>query len=55
MDEIIDGIIAEIWQLPNRVSPDQTTEMMLVTETELRTIIEAAFANAHPDGQETQT
>jgi len=38
----IDGIVQRISELPNRSSPEDQPEMMMVTDAELRRILEDA-------------
>lgn len=40
LDEWIDSIVRDVAEIPDRNSPDDNPEMMLVTEKELRAILE---------------
>ncbi len=43
IDGFIDGVIQKIAELPNRDSPADQPEMMLVTPSEVRRILQDAF------------
>lgn len=45
IDNLIDSIVRDVAELPDRNSPDDQPEIMLVTDTELRTIIQFHFEN----------
>jgi len=53
MSVLINSIIQDVAELPDRTSPDDQQDMMLVSEKELRTILEARLC-PHPDVQGTE-
>lgn len=40
-EQIITGVLQDVAELPDRTSPDDAPDMMLVTAEELRAILEA--------------
>jgi hypothetical protein len=53
VEDEIDRLIQEVAELPDRTSPDDWPEAMLVTADELRTILRAALSRRASGAQET--